>query len=543
MKRITAAILLLGLVLTGLLATPAGAQTTPGFTTGQVPSAAQWNALFGAKADVLNGTLTNPSFTGTIMFGGYQITLPTLSATLNYQVGGYTVGDCPVIATTSGGLGDNGAPCGSGGGGGSSTLTAGTTPTSGIASGDCLIATANLLQAQACVAAATMTGSVNGIGRPDSKTIAVNSGIFSVTDSVQAARTSSITFVAGDMGSLIPANAGVTSITISATGFASTVFGAGETACVFNGTATTLTISNSSSASMFPAYTGLQIGETICISGDGTNMYASVGKAPISSVPSGGTGLAVIASGTILRGAGANPQAASNLTDSGTLVSSGAATVSTPFALTDGSTITPDGQHDNYTLVLTGSHTMASPTTLTPGQNQTYQITENATGGYSITWAADFFWMAGAPPALNTAANAITFISCKVYSASALYCAGGAPTPSYQAYTCPITFTTATGAGTLSCIMAVPRAYTVVNITATASGTFSTITLKFWECGTSTTCASTPVTIGTGAVTAANTATPITVSAPTINNGDYVGVEISAATATSGTLTLIAEMQ
>lgn len=387
-----------------------------------------------------------------------------------------------------------------------------------------------------------MTGSTNGIGRPDSKTTVVNTGIFSVTNSVQAPRTSAITFVAADMGTLIPANSGASSITIPSSGFASTVFGVGQTACVENNTAGAISITNSSGASLFPAYTSLQIGETLCINGDGTNAYATVTKAPISNVPSGGTGLSSLTTGAIPRGAGANPLQASNLSDDGTKISAATATVATPFALTDGATITPDGTHDNYTLTLTGNHTMLNPTVLTPGQNSTFQITQDGTGGRTLTWGGDFAWMSGAPPLLNSAASAVTFISCKVYSSSVLFCAGGAPVPNYQAYSCPIIFTTGTGSGTLSCMMKAPRAFTVDNIIVTVSGTFSSITPTLYECGTSTTCAATPTAIGSGAVTSANTATPITVSSATINSGDYIAVEITAASSTAGTLTVIAEM-
>src|ERR1700677_3610406 len=108
-----------------------------------------------------------------------------------------------------------------------------------------------------------MTGTVNGIGRPDSVTTVANTGVFSVTDSVQAARTSNITFVSGDMGTLIPANGGVSSIIISATGFTSSVFKAGQTACVEDNSTNPITVTNSTGASMFPAYTALQVGETL----------------------------------------------------------------------------------------------------------------------------------------------------------------------------------------------------------------------------------------------------------------------------------------
>jgi hypothetical protein len=388
-----------------------------------------------------------------------------------------------------------------------------------------------------------MTGSTNGIGRPDSvSTVVAGSGIFSVTDTIQAARTSNITFAAGDMGTLIPANSGVSTVTISATNFGTTVFGAGMTSCIDNNTTGAIAITNSSGASMFPAFSTIQIGETFCLTGDGTNMYAMLGVSPIISVARGGTGISALTTGAIPRGAGASPLVVSNLSDSGVLVSSAVATTGGQTPLTDGGTIAVDGQHDTYTLTITGNHTMLNPSTLNIGQNITFVITQDGTGGRVITWSIDYNWMSGAPPLLNPAPGAVTVISCKVNSSSTLYCAGGAPVPAYQAYSCPITFTTGTGAGTLSCMMKVPRAFTVDNIIATVSGTFSSVTLTFYECGTSTTCASSPTTIGSQAVTSANTATPITVASSVINSGDYVGVEITASSATSGTLTLLAEM-
>ena len=42
----------------------AGANSTPGFVNGQVPSYTQWNGFFGGKADATNGQLTNPAITG-----------------------------------------------------------------------------------------------------------------------------------------------------------------------------------------------------------------------------------------------------------------------------------------------------------------------------------------------------------------------------------------------------------------------------------------------------------------------------------------------
>lgn len=42
----------------------AGANSTPGFVQGQVPTVTQWNGYFGTKVDAANGQLTNPQITG-----------------------------------------------------------------------------------------------------------------------------------------------------------------------------------------------------------------------------------------------------------------------------------------------------------------------------------------------------------------------------------------------------------------------------------------------------------------------------------------------
>lgn len=55
-------------------------------------------------------------------------------------------------------------------------------------------------------------------------------------------------------------------------------------------------------------------------------------------------------------------------------------------------------------------------------------------------------------------------------------------------------------------------------------------TVTMYECGTSTTCASTPVTIGSATITAAGTVVDGTVSNATITAGDYIAFAISAGT-------------
>lgn len=81
----------------------------------------------------------------------------------------------------------------------------------------------------------------------------------------------------------------------------------------------------------------------------------------------------------------------------------------------------------------------------------------------------------------------------------------------------------------------VPKASTVDNIIGSSDGLTCTTnpTITVYECGTSTTCASSPVTIGTVTVTAGGTAFAGTVSSAAITAGDYVAFAITAGACTS----------
>lgn len=77
------------------------------------------------------------------------------------------------------------------------------------------------------------------------------------------------------------------------------------------------------------------------------------------------------------------------------------------------------------------------------------------------------------------------------------------------------------------------KASTVDNIEVSATQFTCTVnpTVSFFECGTSTTCAS-PTTIGSATITAAGTVVDGTVSAPAIAAGDYTSWSVSAGTCT-----------
>lgn len=88
------------------------------------------------------------------------------------------------------------------------------------------------------------------------------------------------------------------------------------------------------------------------------------------------------------------------------------------------------------------------------------------------------------------------------------------------------------------------KASTVDNLEGSASA-FTCVgnpTVTMYECGTSSTCSSSPVTIGTVTVTAAGTVVDGTVSAPAITAGDYVAWAISAGTCTSLDIAAVAQV-
>jgi uncharacterized protein DUF5907 len=112
---------------------------------------------------------------------------------------------------------------------------------------------------------------------------------------VEATATSPVTFAATDMGKLIPFGSGATSATISATGFGSTIFAAGQTVSIINTNSAALTITNSSGATMTPNVTSLPQNWSLTLQSDGTNLWAyltppSTAAIPTAANPSGTAG-------------------------------------------------------------------------------------------------------------------------------------------------------------------------------------------------------------------------------------------------------------
>lgn len=110
----------------------------------------------------------------------------------------------------------------------------------------------------------------------------------------------------------------------------------------------------------------------------------------------------------------ASPTFTGAATFSGAIVANANA-YQTPSALTDGATITPDLSVDNnFSVTLGGNRTLASPTNVNAGQSGVIFITQDATGGRTLSFGSNWKFPNGTAPTLTTTANAVDAL---VYSA------------------------------------------------------------------------------------------------------------------------------
>lgn len=93
----------------------------------------------------------------------------------------------------------------------------------------------------------------------------------------------------------------------------------------------------------------------------------------------------------------------------------------TAFALTYGATVTPDFSQSNvFTLTATGNFTLANPTNVVAGTTYLIIITQDATGGRTITWGSNFKFGTGAIQTLSAGANKRDIISVFALSSTQL---------------------------------------------------------------------------------------------------------------------------
>ena len=82
--------------------------------------------------------------------------------------------------------------------------------------------------------------------------------------------------------------------------------------------------------------------------------------------------------------------------------------------LTDGATITADfADSNNFSVTLGGLRTLANPSNQTAGQSGCIWITQDGTGGRTLSYASQWDFAGGTPPVLSTAAAAV---DCLVYA-------------------------------------------------------------------------------------------------------------------------------
>lgn len=65
----------------------------------------------------------------------------------------------------------------------------------------------------------------------------------------------------------------------------------------------------------------------------------------------------------------------------------------------------------NFTAMANANFTLANPTNVTPGQEFFIKITQDGTGGRTITYGANFIAPGGVRPAISTAIGAVDIIS------------------------------------------------------------------------------------------------------------------------------------
>lgn len=87
-------------------------------------------------------------------------------------------------------------------------------------------------------------------------------------------------------------------------------------------------------------------------------------------------------------------------------------------------TVTPNAQAANdFTYTLTGNITLANPANLSAGQTLNFDLTQDATGGRTLTVGSDYVAAGGSTTlVLSGAANAEDFLSCRSITTAKLVC-------------------------------------------------------------------------------------------------------------------------
>lgn len=96
----------------------------------------------------------------------------------------------------------------------------------------------------------------------------------------------------------------------------------------------------------------------------------------------------------------------------------------TPFALTDGATITIDlsQQTDLFSVTLGGNRTFAL-TNLVTGRRFMLEVIQDGTGSRTATWPAAIHWFGGSAPTLTTTAGQADMVGCVSFNGTTMVCA------------------------------------------------------------------------------------------------------------------------
>ncbi|NJK40574.1 MAG: DUF2793 domain-containing protein [Acaryochloridaceae cyanobacterium SU_2_1] len=83
-----------------------------------------------------------------------------------------------------------------------------------------------------------------------------------------------------------------------------------------------------------------------------------------------------------------------------------------PVGLTDGSTIAVDGSLSNtFTITLGGNRTLGNPTNLQAGAVYNFHVSQDATGGRTLSYGTAYKFGADGAPTLSTLANEVDWLS------------------------------------------------------------------------------------------------------------------------------------
>lgn len=394
------------------------AQSSPGLVTGQVPTAAQWNAFFASKQDVLGyvplntagGTMTGRLVTAASTASpgsGLQVpqgTAPTTpangdvwmtSAGLFYRANGTTIG--PLVDASGSGVDSVTA--------GNASLTI--SPTAGN-----VVASINLANANTWTAAQAATLSTNATfgftatnSNGGSAAVAAHSvsngtgtGYYGIAGTAHATAilTNRLAIVADAATDGIAINTSSASdpIVLGTNGT--------ERARVLLGLMVGTT--TDPGAGIINVLTGFRIGNAAAsgqvLRGDGTNFVSSTLACGDLSNATAGCSNAIASAAEIAAAAANRTVDAAGLSAAGALVS-----------LVDAATIDVNmATGVNFTVTLGGNRTLGAPSNTQAGRSGCIFLVQDGTGNRTLAYNAVWKFASGVDPVLSTAAGAVDML-------------------------------------------------------------------------------------------------------------------------------------